>query len=120
MTLFPKNTQQHNNITNQKKKLFIPLFLFEKEKKMSSKNRGCILASSIGVVEALKDNKGVCRLSHALRSIQKHENSTMRSLSSQSSSGNGASKKTRESEKRVKQSEDALRTVMYLSCWGPY
>ncbi|XP_022717965.1 uncharacterized protein LOC111276487 [Durio zibethinus] len=80
-----------------------------------------MVAASIGVVEALKD-QGLCRWNYALRSVQQHARANIRQysqtkkLATQSSSA--LSKKSR--DEKSKQSEESLRKVMYLSCWGPY
>ncbi|PQQ00929.1 uncharacterized protein Pyn_39881 [Prunus yedoensis var. nudiflora] len=58
--------------------------------------RGWMVAASVGVVEALKD-QGANKLS--------------------SSSSALVSSKLR--DEKVKQSEESLRKVMYLSFWGP-
>ncbi|KAK8562530.1 hypothetical protein V6N13_018883 [Hibiscus sabdariffa] len=88
---------------------------------MSSTSRAWIVAASIGAVEALKD-QGICRWNHTVRSAVQHARNHLRSASqartlpSQSSAaismGLGRQAKS-------KQSEESLRTVMYLSCWGP-
>ncbi|XP_057972383.1 uncharacterized protein LOC131160581 [Malania oleifera] len=86
----------------------------------STARRAWIAAASIGAVEALKD-QGICRWNYALRSLQQHAKSNMRSyihakrLSAPSSSM--VSSKMR--EEQMKQSEESFRKVMYLSCWGP-
>ncbi|XP_028808449.1 uncharacterized protein LOC114763021 [Neltuma alba] len=87
---------------------------------MSSASRAWIVATSVGVVEALKD-QGICRWNSALRSAQQHLKNQARSVSqakklSSSSSGMISS---RLKDAKAKQSEESLRTVMYLSCWGP-
>lgn len=82
------------------------------------------VAASVGVVEALKD-QGICRWNYALRSAQQHAKHHMtrssfsqpKMLSSQSSASAMASDKLR--GEKAKQLEESLRTVMYLSCWGP-
>ncbi|KAL5548033.1 hypothetical protein UlMin_003264 [Ulmus minor] len=87
---------------------------------MSSASKTWMVATSIGAVEALKD-QGICRWNYALRSLQQHTKNNLRSfsqaktLSSQSSSA--FSNKIK--DEKSKQSEESLRTVMYLSCWGP-
>lgn len=89
--------------------------------KMRSASKAWMVAASIGAVEALKD-QGFCRWNNAIRSIQQHAKNHFRSislannLSSSSSSSKGSSKLQ---EDRAKQSEESLRKVMYLSCWGP-
>ncbi|XVE50406.1 hypothetical protein DITRI_Ditri01bG0160300 [Diplodiscus trichospermus] len=88
---------------------------------MSSTSKSAwMVATSIGVVEALKD-QGLCRWNHALRSVQQHAKSNIRQFSQAknlaASSSSALSKKLR--DEKLKQSEESLRTVMYLSCWGP-
>lgn len=86
---------------------------------MSSAHRAWIVAASVGAVEALKD-QGVCRWNHALKSAQQHVKSHVGTLSPAknklSSSGSALVSSRLMKEK---QSEESLRTVMYLSCWGP-
>ncbi|KAE8670120.1 hypothetical protein F3Y22_tig00112206pilonHSYRG00291 [Hibiscus syriacus] len=84
---------------------------------MNASSGAWIVAASIGAVEALKD-QGVCRWNHTVRSAVQHAKNHLRSasqartLSSQSSAAISKGLKS-------KQSEESLRTVMYLSCWGP-
>ncbi|KAI4322616.1 hypothetical protein L6164_022293 [Bauhinia variegata] len=87
---------------------------------MSSATRAWIAAASVGVVEALKD-QGVCRWNYALRSAQQHAKSNVRSFSQAKklSSSSSAVVSNRLKDEKSKQSEESLRTVMYLSCWGP-
>jgi 2,4-dienoyl-CoA reductase-like NADH-dependent reductase (Old Yellow Enzyme family) len=90
---------------------------------MSSTSRAWAAAASVAVVEALKD-QGICRWNHTLKSVQNHLKNNVRSfsqakkLSSASSSSTIVSNSIRQKE-NAKQSEESLRTVMYLSCWGP-
>ena len=93
---------------------------------MSSTSRAWAAAASVAVVEALKD-QGICRWNHTLKSLQNHVKNNVRSfsqakqissLSSSSSSSTLVSNSNRQKEK-AKQSEESLRKVMYLSCWGP-
>ncbi|KAL5548038.1 hypothetical protein UlMin_003269 [Ulmus minor] len=83
---------------------------------MSATDRAWIAGASIGVVEALKD-QGVCRWNYALRSVQQHTKNNLRSYSQAKKSLPAISKKLK--DEKLKQSEESLRTVMYLSCWGP-
>ena len=86
---------------------------------MSSASKAWIVATSVGVVEALKD-QGVCRWNHSLRSVQHHLKNKARSISqAKNLSSSSAMVSKRLKDERAKQSEESLRKVMYLSCWGP-
>ncbi|XP_006357541.1 uncharacterized protein [Solanum tuberosum] len=91
---------------------------------MSSTGRAWVTAVSLGVVEALKD-QGVCRWNYTIRAINQHAKNNLRSyshakkLSSQSSSSSSLVSANKLELKKVKQPEESLRKVMYLSCWGP-
>ncbi|XP_058773867.1 uncharacterized protein LOC131648094 [Vicia villosa] len=85
------------------------------------------VATSVGVVEALTD-QGLWRWNSVLRSAQQHAKHNTRSLSqtnkfsssspTPSPSSSSVSPKLRD-EQKAKQAEESLRTVMFLSCWGP-
>ncbi|KMZ58015.1 hypothetical protein ZOSMA_7G00430 [Zostera marina] len=87
--------------------------------KMSSSSRAWAVAASMSAVEALKD-QGICRWNHAFRSIEQHARTNLGSVSqtrrglSSSIQGGGNGMRKQQSE-----SEESLRKVMYLSCWGP-
>jgi hypothetical protein len=87
---------------------------------MSSTSRAWTVAASLGAVEAIKD-QGICRWGHVLRSLQQHSKNNVRSysqakkLSPQSSSAITNKIKS----ENMKQSEESMRKVMYLSCWDP-
>ncbi|XP_009626366.1 uncharacterized protein [Nicotiana tomentosiformis] len=83
---------------------------------MSSTSRAWITATSLGVVEALKD-QGICRWNYALRTIHQHANNNVRSYSQAKKLSSHSSSLV--SANNLKQSESSLRKVMYLSCWGP-
>ncbi|CAL1406756.1 unnamed protein product [Linum trigynum] len=100
---------------------------------MSSSSRAWMAAVAVGAVEAMKD-QGLCRWNYAIRSIHQHAKNKIRSssisqqqlkprqLSSTSTSasqGIGGTRKMVEQEKATR-AEESLKTVMYLSCWGPY
>ncbi|KAJ3697573.1 hypothetical protein LUZ61_001278 [Rhynchospora tenuis] len=73
-----------------------------------------IVAASVGAVEALKDQAGLCRWNYALRSVQSRFNQNMGAMSQVRKISSGIA-----IEDKAKKSEESLRTVMYLSCWGP-
>ncbi|KAK9052546.1 hypothetical protein SSX86_029175 [Deinandra increscens subsp. villosa] len=83
---------------------------------MSSRSRAWIVAGTVGLVEALKD-QGFARWNTTIRAVHHHAKSNLRSLSQtkklSSPPAAGAI------EEKVRQSEESLRKVMYLSCWGP-
>ncbi|KGN43577.1 uncharacterized protein LOC101222779 [Cucumis sativus] len=80
---------------------------------MSSSTRALFVAATVGVVEALKD-QGICRWNHILRSAHHYARNHVGSLSQAKKFSSAVS-----SANRLQQSEESLRTVMYLSCWGP-
>ncbi|KNA24893.1 hypothetical protein SOVF_011380 [Spinacia oleracea] len=77
------------------------------------------VAASIAAVEALKD-QGIARWNYPIRCVHQHLKNNMRSYSqAKKLSANSSalvSKKIR--DEKLKKSEESLRTVMYLSCWG--
>ncbi|ESW21890.1 hypothetical protein PHAVU_005G108000 [Phaseolus vulgaris] len=87
---------------------------------MCSAGRTWAVAASVGVVEALKD-QGLCRWNNALRSVQHQVKNHVRSLSQAKnlSSSSSAMVSSILKEDGAKQSEESMRTIMYLSCWGP-
>ncbi|ONI18649.1 hypothetical protein PRUPE_3G229900 [Prunus persica] len=82
--------------------------------------RGWVVAASVGVVEALKD-QGICRWNYTMRLMQQHAKSQLGSFSQANklSSSSSALVSSKLRDEKVKQSEESLRKVMYLSCWGP-
>ncbi|CAI0550128.1 unnamed protein product [Linum tenue] len=70
---------------------------------MSSTSKAWTVAASIGAVEALKD-----------QSISSRAKTLPPNSPAASSMTSG------ESLKQAQNSEESLRKVMYLSCWGPY
>ncbi|XP_057790629.1 uncharacterized protein LOC131007711 [Salvia miltiorrhiza] len=81
---------------------------------MSSSRRAWLVAASVGAVEALKD-QGFCRWNYGFRNVQQHAKANLRSYIQAKNLSSAAVTPT----KQLKQSEESLRKVMYLSCWGP-
>ncbi|KAL3565800.1 hypothetical protein D5086_033846 [Populus alba] len=88
---------------------------------MSSASKAWLVAAAVGGVEALKD-QGFCRWNYTLRSLNQHAKNHVRSASQAKklSSSSSAMISNKIKEVKAKQSEESLRKVMYLSCWGPY
>ena len=89
-----------------------------------------VVAASVGAVEALKDQAGLCRWNYVLRSLHRQhaKSNNMGSISQANNRGrasaaaavNSIEKLRKErSQEKARQSEESLRTVMYSSCWGP-
>ncbi|XP_040382462.1 uncharacterized protein LOC121055113 [Oryza brachyantha] len=82
------------------------------------------VAMSVGAVEALKDQSGLCRWNYALRSLHL---AAMDSLELHGGGGvvTAIRRKLRRSAAAAaaaaeRPEEEGMRTVMYLSCcWGP-
>ncbi|XVF66900.1 hypothetical protein PTKIN_Ptkin10aG0076500 [Pterospermum kingtungense] len=88
----------------------------------SSAGRGSgawIVATSIGAVEALKD-QGFCRWNIEMRSLNQHVESNVRSFSQAKKLSSSAVVSSKTADEKTEQAEESLRKVMYLSCWGPY
>ena len=87
---------------------------------MSSMSRAWVVAASVGLVEALKD-QGFCRWNYTIRSMQQHAKTNLRTFSQarKLSSSSSAMVSSKVRDEKAKQSEESLRKVMYLSCWGP-
>ncbi|XP_049415247.1 uncharacterized protein LOC125877994 [Solanum stenotomum] len=69
-------------------------------------------------VEAVKD-QGVSRWNCTIKTINQHTKNNIKSYS-QAKKISSQSSSMVSSNSKAKQSEESLRKVMYLSCWGPY
>ncbi|CAL9090693.1 unnamed protein product [Musa acuminata var. zebrina] len=81
-----------------------------------------VVVASMSAVEALKDQAGLCRWNYVLKPLQQRAKSIMGSLSQAKRTSSSVDRRRgwqAAAAEREKQSEEALRTVMYLSCWGP-
>ncbi|KAI3787356.1 hypothetical protein L1987_41775 [Smallanthus sonchifolius] len=87
---------------------------------MSSRTRTWMVAGTVGLVEALKD-QGFARWNYTIRAIHHHAKSNLRSISQTKKLSSPAIMASNSAgiEEKAKQSEESLRKVMYLSCWGP-
>ncbi|KAK6785062.1 hypothetical protein RDI58_018517 [Solanum bulbocastanum] len=87
----------------------------QSEESLRKVTRAWIVAASVGAVEALKDQVGLCRWNYPLKSLAQHTKNNMRSYSQAKKLSSSIIAKNEKAE----QSEESLRKVMYLSCWGP-
>ncbi|XP_029124507.1 uncharacterized protein LOC114914923 [Cajanus cajan] len=84
-------------------------------------NRGALLvATTVGVVETLKD-QGYCKMNNTMKSMAQHAKNQIGSATQAkklaSPSSSAVSNMGRDEKRR--KAEESLRTVMYLSTWGP-
>ncbi|XP_073004038.1 uncharacterized protein [Typha latifolia] len=85
----------------------------------SASKASLLIAASVGAVEALKDQAGLCRWNYAIRSLNQRAKSSSVGSLSQAKRMSYAVDRRKGVDKKAKQAEESLRTVMYLSCWGP-
>ncbi|EEF44515.1 conserved hypothetical protein [Ricinus communis] len=87
---------------------------------MSWKSRAWTVIGSLAAVEDLKDTK-ICRLSSVMKTFNSQHVESMPTQVERPSSSSASTMEARSSSSSGSdnQSEEALRTVMYLSCWGP-
>nr|GLL22635.1 hypothetical protein CDL12_20246 [Ipomoea trifida] len=88
-----------------------------------------VVAASIGSVEALKDQLGFARWNYSITKLHQHVTANLRSYTQAAASRLAApstlvSKNIKMSRGednylKLQQSEESLRKVMFLSCWGP-
>ncbi|EOA37514.1 hypothetical protein CARUB_v10011689mg [Capsella rubella] len=93
---------------------------------MGSRSKAWLVAVSIGALEASKDQLGMCRWNYLIRSVNQRIKNNMRSASqanrfssSSTTTTTAAVASVKGNGDKAKQAEESLRTVMYLSCWGP-
>ncbi|CAH8254240.1 unnamed protein product [Arabidopsis lyrata] len=86
---------------------------------MSSTSKAWLVAASIGAVEASKDQLGMCRWNYLIRSVNQRIRNNVRSASQANRFSSSTVVASVKDDNKAKQAEESLRTVMYLSCWGP-
>ncbi|CAN1220509.1 hypothetical protein LINPERPRIM_LOCUS1922 [Linum perenne] len=93
---------------------------------MSSASKAWGVAASIGAVEALKDQLGFCRWNHLIRSAQQYARNNGRAISRAKQQHSSSTPATADFQglgrvgMKGSETEDGVRTVLFLSCWGPY
>ncbi|XP_057528431.1 uncharacterized protein LOC130807294 [Amaranthus tricolor] len=85
---------------------------------MSTRKWG--VAASIAAVEALKD-QGIARWNYPIRCLHQHFKNNIRSYSlpKKISAPSSVAVSNKFRDQKLNKSEESLRTVMFLSCWGP-
>ncbi|KAL1299073.1 hypothetical protein HN51_043465 [Arachis hypogaea] len=82
-------------------------------------SKSWMVAASVGAVEALKDQLGVCRWNFVMRNAQQQLKNHVRSMSQAKTTLSSSSSALVSTKLKDNKGEESLRTVMYLSCWGP-
>ncbi|KAJ4810207.1 Wound-responsive family protein [Rhynchospora pubera] len=97
----------------------------------TTRKASMLVAASIGAVEALKDQAGLCRWNYAMRSVYRHASTQAGALSLKDHamivvSSNSALGKGNETgancggnNKGSNRSEEKLEKAYHLICWGP-
>ncbi|KAI3967091.1 hypothetical protein MKW92_050259 [Papaver armeniacum] len=90
---------------------------------MSSTRKAWMIAVSVGVVEALKDQAGLCRWNYTLRSVHQYAKNRVKSSISQATSASSSMPASSVIPDQImmkqQRDHDILLDVMCLSCWGP-
>ncbi|GMN61194.1 hypothetical protein TIFTF001_030279 [Ficus carica] len=124
------------NVKRKTAPIFLPIFRGEEnkiaagkreakplDKKMSWKGKAWAVAGTVAAMEELKD-KRLCRLECSSLSSLRHPHNVednLETLSTQKERSSNENVETQRKGKKqnLKQTEESLRIIMYLSCWGP-
>lgn len=98
-------------------------FVILKDKKMSWKGKAWAVAGTVAAMGELKD-KRLCRLECSSLSSLCHPHNVEDNLEPLSTQKERSSNEYVETQRKgkkqnLKQTEESLRIIMYLSCWGP-
>ncbi|KAL8126734.1 uncharacterized protein LOC141717152 [Apium graveolens] len=86
-------------------------------------SKAWIVAASVGLVEALKD-QGFARWNYPIRCLHQRAKSNLPSFSQSKMLSSSAHEPVfgrllNSAQDKATQSEESLRKVMFLSCWAP-
>ncbi|KAL9665499.1 hypothetical protein QQ045_020919 [Rhodiola kirilowii] len=82
---------------------------------MSLRSKAWIVASTVGAVEAMKD-QGFARWNYTIRSLNQHAKNNLRSYAQAKNISSSSPAPNRATQEKSAQ-EESMRKVMYLSCW---
>lgn len=85
-----------------------------------------VVAASVGVVEALKDQVGLCRWNYTMRSLYQRASNRVgassvstKTVSSNPRIGERGSAAAGDALLKAKMTEEKLNKAYHLICWGP-
>ncbi|KAE8801208.1 wound induced protein [Hordeum vulgare] len=85
----------------------------------SRKAPSLVVAASVGAVEALKDQAGLCRWGYPLRSLYRHAAAAPRVRALSASLSEAAAAATAPRPASLSAEDTKLRKAHHLVCWGP-
>ncbi|KNA03778.1 hypothetical protein SOVF_205880 [Spinacia oleracea] len=81
----------------------------------SAKSRAWMI---VAAVQGMKD-QGFTRWNYTIKSLNQHVKNKVRSYSQAKLISGSSSISQKIRDEKLKQSEESIRKVIYLSCWGP-
>ncbi|PIA34401.1 hypothetical protein AQUCO_03800189v1 [Aquilegia coerulea] len=88
---------------------------------MSLARKAWVIIATYGAVEVVKGQE-LLNMNWAVMSINQHAKTNcnlLKKVSTASSSSHNMLRRKNNNGQRLNQSEESLRKIMYLSCWGP-